>query len=96
MYAGIVEGRIPVTLAGVGFLVAVTLFLANYRRSLLYPVGIVYTVVQIPLWYVVNAGEYTTLGYVDKSIQAVLIVVLAFLYWQDRRTPKQESEATTA
>jgi hypothetical protein len=96
VYAGIVEGRIPVSLAGVGFLVAVTLFLANYRRSLLYPVGIVYTAVQIPLWYVVKAGEYTTLGYVDKAIQAVLIVVLAFLYWQKRQAPKQESEATVA
>jgi hypothetical protein len=56
----------------------------------------VYTAVQIPLWYVVKAGEYTTLGYVDKAIQAVLIVVLAFLYWQKRQAPKQESEATVA
>ncbi|MEF8806520.1 DUF7475 family protein [Natronomonas sp.] len=84
VYAGIIEGRIPVSLAGVGFLVAIVLFLIDYRRRLLYPVGIVYTAVQFPLWYVAKAGEYTTLGYVDKAVQTVLIVVLAFLYWTER------------
>ena len=81
VYAGFVEGRIPVSLAGVGFLGAAVLFLLDYRRSLLYPVGIAYTAVQFPLWYVANAGEFTTLGYVDKTLQGILIVVLAFLYW---------------
>ena len=84
VYAGVVEGRIPVALAGVGFLVALALFLADYRRPLLYLVGILYTAVQLPLWYVVKAGEYTTLGYVDKSIQVLLIVLLAYLYWRQR------------
>jgi len=83
--AGLAEGRIPVLLAGVGFLVAVGLFLADYRRPLLYLVGIPYTAVQFPLWYVANAGEFTALGYADKAIQAVLIVVLAVLYWRQRQ-----------
>jgi hypothetical protein len=96
VYAGLVEGRIPVSLAGIGFLGAVVLFLVNYRRALLYPVGIVFTAVQFPLWYVGKAGEYTMLGYADKAIQALLILVLAYLIWQDRRRPERDRDVTTA
>lgn len=96
VYAGFVEGRIPVSLAGVGFLGAAVLFLLDYRRSLLYLVGIVYTAVQFPLWYVANVGEFTTLGYVDKILQGALIAVLAYLYWKTRRAPDQDREATAA
>lgn len=96
VYAGLTEGRIPVSIAGVGFLGAAVVFLLNYRRPLLYPAGIVYTAVQFPLWYVAKAGEYTTLGYVDKTLQGVLIVVLAYLYWRERETPDRDREATTA
>lgn len=95
-YIGAVEGQIPVLLAGVGFLGAAALFLLDFRRSLLYPVGILYTAIQFPLWYVAKAGEFTTIGYVDKVIQGVLIVVLAYLYWQDRQAPDREREPTAA
>lgn len=94
IYSGIVEGRIPVLLAGVGFLGAIVLYLANYRRRVLYLVGIVYTAVQIPIWYIVKAGEYTTIGYVDKGVQVVLIVLLAYLYWNSR-VPKDGSHGAT-
>jgi hypothetical protein len=96
VYAGFIEGRIPVSLAGVGFLGAAVLFLLDYRRSLLYIVGIVYTAVQFPLWYVANAGEFTTLGYVDKILQGALIVVLTHLYWKARKTTNKHREATAA
>jgi hypothetical protein len=96
VYAGFVEGRIPVSLAGVGFLGAVVLFLLDYRRSLLYLVGVVYTAVQFPLWYVANVGEFTALGYIDKTLQGVLIVVLAFLYWKTRQPSDRDREATAA
>ena len=96
VYAGFLEGRIPVSLAGVGFFGAAVLFLLDYRRPLLYLVGIVYTAVQFPLWYVANAGEFTALGYVDKAIQAVLIVVLAYLYWRARRAPERDRETITS
>jgi riboflavin transporter FmnP len=96
VFAGLVEGRIPVLLAGVGFLGAAGLFLMDYRRTLLYLVGIVYTAVQVPLWYVAKAGEYTPVGFVDKTIQAALIVVLAYLYWQQRQAPDRRTEATAA
>jgi hypothetical protein len=96
VYAGVIEARIPVSLAGLGFLGATVLFLTDYRRSFLYPVGIVYTAVQIPLWYVARAGEYTALGYVDKAVQGILIVVLAYLYWQARDAPDRGRDGTTA
>lgn len=82
VYAGIVEGRLPVTLAGVGFFAAVGLFMHEYQRRRLYLAGIAYTGVQFPLWYVAKVGEFTALGYADKAIQIVLIVVLAYLYWR--------------
>ena len=81
IYAGIVEGRLPVTLAGVGFFAAIGLFLLDYRRRQLYLVGVFYTAIQLPLWYVAKAGEYTALGYTDKAVQIVLIALLAYLYW---------------
>jgi hypothetical protein len=95
IYAGVVEGRIPVSLAGIGFLAAGVVFLLDYRRSLLYLVGIVYTAVQFPLWYVAKAGEYSTLGYVDKAVQATLILVLAYLYWRTRKPPERMRDVTT-
>jgi hypothetical protein len=96
VYAGVVEGRIPVALAGVGFLAAIGLYLVDYRRPLLYLVGIVYTAIQIPLWYVVKAGEFTTVGYVDKAVQVLLVVVLAYLYWQTRTATTDSPTASHA
>jgi hypothetical protein len=79
VYAGVVEGRLPVALAGVGYAGALVLFLLNYRRRLLYAIGIPYTAVQIPIWLAVKS-EYTVVGYVDKTVQVVLILVLLVLY----------------
>jgi hypothetical protein len=94
IYAGLVEGRIPVALAGVGFLGAMGLYLVDHRRSLLYLVGIGYTAVQIPLWYVVNAGEFTALGYVDKVVQVVLVALLGYLYWRARTTEEPATDTS--
>jgi hypothetical protein len=93
VYAGVVEGAPPVALAGVGFFGAIVLFLVNWRRRLLYLVGVVYTGVQIPLWYVAKAGEYTTVGYVDKGVQVVLVVVLVYLYWQTRSSTDERPDS---
>jgi hypothetical protein len=91
VYAGLVEGRIPVALAGVGYAGAITLFLLDYRRRLLYLIGIPYTAVQFPLW-IVAKSEYGIVDYVDKTVQAVLILVLIYLYLN---TPS-ESTGNTA
>lgn len=85
LWVGIVEGRIPLVLAGVAFLAAMPLYLADYHRRLLVLLAIPFTAVQIPLWYVVNAGEFTTLGYLDKAIQLVLVAVLVVMALQSRR-----------
>ena len=81
VYAGVVEGRAPVALAGVGYAGALVLFFLDYRRRLLYLVGIPYTAVQIPIWLVVKS-EYGVVDYVDKAAQVVLILVLVYLYLQ--------------
>lgn len=94
--AGVAEGRAPVALAGVGFFVALVLFLMDYRRPTLYIVGVVYTGIQVPLWYVAKAGEYTTMGYVDKAVQVVLVLVLLYLYWNTRQADSQVRESPAA
>jgi len=70
--------------AGVGFFGGALGVLANYRRRLLYLVGIPFTAGQIGLWYVVNAPSFSTLGLLDKAVQAAFVVVLVVLY---RREP---------
>lgn len=93
IYSGVIEGRIPVALAGVGFLGAIVLYLINYRRRFLYIGGALYTAIQIPLWYVVKAGEYTVVGYVDKAVQAALVLLLVYLYWQSSDSTAEPSGA---
>jgi hypothetical protein len=74
-------------LAGVGFLAGAAGVLVNYRRRLLYQVGVPFTAGQIVLWYYINffAGEKAfpadvgTIGVVDKLAQVALIVVLVLL-----------------
>lgn len=79
VYAGVVEGAPPVLLAGLGFVGGAVLFTLGYRRRLLTGLAIPFTGVQIPLWYVVKAGNYTLVGYADKVAQVVLVVVLGLL-----------------
>jgi hypothetical protein len=77
-------------LAGLGFVGAVVLVLVNYRRRLVYAVGIPFTAIQIVLWYYINyvAGPRSlpnigTLDAIDKLAQVVLIVLLVVLYRQE-------------
>ncbi len=73
--------------AGLVFLLAAAGVLVNYRRELLYTLGIPFTAGQVVLWYYINfaAGDYVfpadigAIGAVDKIAQVVLIVVLALL-----------------
>ena len=90
VFAGIVEGRVPVALAGVGYAGALVLFFLNYRRRLLYLIGVPYTAVQIPIWLVAKS-EYGVVDYVDKAVQVVLIVVLVYLYLN---TPAEPAKPT--
>lgn len=73
--------------AGVVFLAASAAVVANYRRGLIYRLGIPFTLGQIVLWYYVNfaAGgksfpaDVGTLGALDKVAQVVLVAVLGVL-----------------
>lgn len=71
-------------LAAGGYIGGIGLLLVDYRRRLLYLVGIPYTLVQIIGWYVVNQpaglGDLTAAGAIDKVAQVVLIGVLVVLY----------------
>jgi hypothetical protein len=77
--------------AGVVFVLASAAILVDYRRRLLYGLGIPFTAGQIVLWYVFNfAGggksfpaDVGTLGAIDKVAQVVLIVVLIVLLRQE-------------
>lgn len=90
VFAGVVEGRAPVALAGVGYAGALALFFIDYRRRLLYLIGIPYTAVQFPLW-IVAKSEYGVVDYVDKAVQVALIVVLIYLYLN---TPSESGRNT--
>lgn len=73
--------------AGVVFLAASAAVATNYRRRLLYRLGVPFTAGQVVLWYYVNflAGtksfpaDVGTLGAVDKIAQALLLLVLVLL-----------------
>jgi hypothetical protein len=74
-------------LAGVAFLVAVGLLVIDYRRPLLYAVGVPFTAVQVVAWYWLNYAStgrpLASIGGIeiaDKLAQLLLIVVLVVLY----------------
>ena len=70
----------PFIAAGIGFFVGVLAVLVDYRRRLIYLLGVPFTGGQIVAWYVVNAPDFSTLGIGDKVVQVILIVVLLVLY----------------
>lgn len=80
-------GGLLFLLAAGGFLGAIVLLLVNYRRQLLYLVGIPYTGIQIVAWYAINQpASLTAVGTttsVDKLTQVALIIVLVLLYRWD-------------
>lgn len=80
LYLGIEHGDPALLLAGAGFFGAVVLFLLGIARRLLYAVGIVYTAAQLVLWWAMGA-PHLEIAFFDKVVQVSLIVLLAYLYW---------------
>ncbi|TKX75152.1 hypothetical protein EXE46_04615 [Halorubrum sp. GN11_10-6_MGM] len=67
-------------LATLGFGAGVAAVVANYRRRLVYALGIPFTAGQIVMWYVLNdVPPIPTSHAIDKVAQVVLIAVLAVL-----------------
>lgn len=66
-------------LAGLGFFGAIALVLVDYRRRLVYAVGIPFVAAQIVIWYVLNGFPLDPTEIVDKAAQIGLIVVLVVL-----------------
>jgi hypothetical protein len=85
IYPGVVEGAPPLVLAGIGFLAGAVLYVRGIRRRTLAIAAIPYTAVQIPLWLVIKAGNYTFVGYIDKIVQVALIVALLVLVFSRYR-----------
>lgn len=75
-------------LAALGFAVGVYCYVVDYRRRLILLLGVPFVGGQIVLWYVLNRpaslADVSPLAAVDKPIQAVLVVVLVFLYSRER------------
>ncbi|MFW6265723.1 MAG: DUF7475 family protein [Halanaeroarchaeum sp.] len=69
--------------AGVVFLAAIAAVLFDYRRRLIYLLGIPFVAGQIVAWYFVNAPDFSPVGIGDKVVQVVLIVVLVVLYTRE-------------
>ncbi|WP_440765401.1 DUF7475 family protein [Natronorubrum sp. DTA7] len=71
-------------IATAGFGLGIALVFLDYRRRLVYLLGIPFTAGQVLLWYAVNQpaglGDLTAAGVVDKVAQVLLIVVLVVLY----------------
>ena len=68
--------------ATAGFVAGVVAILVNYRRRLVYLLGIPYTATQIVLWFALNQPipPISTAEVVDKTAQVVLVVALVSLY----------------
>ena len=73
-------GRRRYFYAGVGFLAGSAAVVADYRRPLVYLLGIPFTLGQVVAWYVVNAPNFSALGFVDKAAQLGLVALLVILY----------------
>jgi hypothetical protein len=80
---GLTGFGISFVVAGVGFLGGAAAVLVDYRRRLIYLLGIPFTLGQIVAWYVVNAPDFSPVGIADKVVQVAFVVVLVVLY---RRT----------
>lgn len=89
LYLFVEEGFLPFLLAGAGFFGAIGLLLVTrgVYRQLLYLAGIPYTLAQIGAYYAVeqpsSLAEVSTIALVDKVVQVLLIVVLAYLFYAE-------------
>lgn len=72
-------------LATVGFLAGIAAIVLDYRRRLVYLLGIPFTAGQIVLWFALNQPipPVPPIEIVDKVAQIVLVALLIVLYRQE-------------
>lgn len=66
--------------AGVGFFAGSAAVVANYRRPAVYLLGIPFTLGQVVAWYLINAPDFSGVGFIDKTGQLGLVALLVILY----------------
>lgn len=81
------EGWPPFLLGGLGFFGAIVLLLFDVFRKWLYALGIPFTLVHIGGWLAQGMPNFR-LGVFDKTVQVILIVLLAYLFLQEHRAEK--------
>ncbi|MEF8840385.1 MAG: hypothetical protein V5A62_01995 [Haloarculaceae archaeon] len=77
---GLTGFGISFVVAGIGFLGGAAAVLVDYRRRLVYLLGLPFTLGQIVAWYLLNAPEFSTPGIADKIVQVAFVLVLVLLY----------------
>lgn len=86
-------------LAGLGFLGGIVLGLIDYRRQLLYLVGVVFVVAQIVAFYFINylnQPAFSPVEVIDKVAQVILIVLLVVLYRRETAAAATSSDGSPA
>jgi ABC-type uncharacterized transport system permease subunit len=84
LYLYATQSFVPFLLAGLGFLTLAGLMGTTFDHRLLYLGGIPFTLAQIAAWIQLGMPDFM-LGVADKTIQVVLIGLLAYLYISERR-----------
>lgn len=69
--------------AALGFFAAIGAMLIDWRRRLIYVLGVPFTAGQIVAWYFVNAPDFSPIGIGDKVVQVLLIAVIVLLYMRE-------------
>lgn len=93
LYLWYTQGNPAFLFAGVVFYGAVVAGLLNVYRRVLYAVGIPFTAGQIVVWYLMGMPDMS-IAIVDKPVQVVLIALLAYLFFNERRLVETRSEPT--
>lgn len=84
LYLYVSQGFVGFLVAAVVFYAAIVALTLNVYRRVLYALGVPFTAGQIVLWYVAGMPEFA-LGVFDKVVQVLLIVVLLYLFVNERR-----------
>lgn len=84
LYLFLDHGEFVMLLASAGFVGGIGLFFAGFNRQYLYAGGVLFTLVQIPLWVLEGMPHLSSFGLLDKVAQVLLIILLGYLYLDQR------------